>query len=101
MRASTHPTQLSAYGTLDQGGNVWQWNDSDIKGDGSLPRWRGWSWSYNVDDQVFPLDYRFTPFHKNSTFGFRVAGIGVAKTERKSPNNESKPGPTEKNGEGE
>ncbi len=42
-----YPGSLSAYGTLDQCGNVWQWNEAAIGAEGGL---RGGSWAGDSTD---------------------------------------------------
>ncbi len=60
----------SFYGTFDQNGNVWEWNDAVI---GSNRGIRGGSWSGN--DTVMSALSRnsFFPANENSIIGFRVA----------------------------
>ena len=63
----------SPYGTFDQGGNVWEWNDPVISG--SSRGLRGGSFS------SFELDLRasvrndFDPTDEYGDFGFRVASV--------------------------
>jgi formylglycine-generating enzyme required for sulfatase activity len=63
----------SPYGTFDQGGNVWEWNEAIILG--SFRGLRGGSWG----DPLSPLraSFRFAdhPFAEFSGVGFRVATI--------------------------
>jgi formylglycine-generating enzyme required for sulfatase activity len=63
----------SSYGTFDQGGNVWEWNDAVISG--STRGLRGGSWG---DDGGF-LDsltrYGDVPTFENYFVGFRVARV--------------------------
>jgi formylglycine-generating enzyme len=70
-----YPSALGPYGTLDQGGNVWQWNEADVVGNGSSRAVRGGSWydlSYDLS-----LAYRFSgnPALESSSAGFRVANV--------------------------
>jgi formylglycine-generating enzyme required for sulfatase activity len=60
----------SFYGTFDQNGNVWEWNDAVI---GSNRGIRGGSWSGN--DTVMSALSRnsFFPANENAIIGFRVA----------------------------
>ncbi len=66
-------SSASAYGTFDQGGNVWEWND----GVGSSAHtWRGGS-SMSLQSH---LESSFSipavpPGNENSAVGFRVAGV--------------------------
>jgi formylglycine-generating enzyme required for sulfatase activity len=64
----------SFYGTFDQSGNVWQWNDLDGT-TGSSRGLRGGSWTDNVE-QVSSA-YRinsFKPSDEGYSLGFRLAG---------------------------
>ena len=69
--AGSFPGSASYYGTLDQGGNVFEWNDAV---DGSLNRGvRGGSW---INFETFlRSSYRGfdPPENENDFFGFRVA----------------------------
>lgn len=61
----------SPYGTFDQGGNVWEWNETVI---GSLYRGRlGGSWNY--EDYTLKSSARWADFPtlESSNQGFRVA----------------------------
>ncbi len=63
----------SYYGTFDQGGNVWEWNDAIIS---SLPGLRGGSWYFNEgyllsSVRVFGGDPAFEDFNR----GFRIATV--------------------------
>jgi sulfatase modifying factor 1 len=62
----------SAYGTFDQGGNVWEWNDAVIA---SSRGERGGSWFY--DDDYLQSDNRdfLDPSVESSNRGFRVASV--------------------------
>jgi formylglycine-generating enzyme len=71
-----YPNSLSAYGTLDQGGDVWQWNEADIYGDGSSRGLRGGSWA-DVSD-YFAASFRndLNPADgSDCALGFRVASV--------------------------
>jgi len=63
-----HP---SSYGTLDQGGNVWEWNDAVLSG--SSRGLRGGAWGSTVShlSSSFSLD-RDT---EDNVFGFRLASV--------------------------
>ncbi len=63
----------SPYGTFDQGGNLWEWNESAVTG--STRGLRGGFWaSYSVD---LPASYRYrhNPSYEYLGFGFRVASV--------------------------
>ena len=70
---------LSAYGTMGQGGNVWEWNETASDGANGIADesrdLRGGSWSYNslnLDASVCGGEY---PWVANGAFGFRVASV--------------------------
>jgi formylglycine-generating enzyme len=63
----------SAYHTFDQGGNVWEWNDSILY---SLSRGlRGGSFSDSSDNLVSTDRSGSNPADENFSFGFRVASV--------------------------
>ena len=65
----------SAYGTFDQTGNVFQWNEALVSGTGARGI-RGGSW--NLDDGALPSlnrDLLYLPNYANFFIGFRVASI--------------------------
>jgi len=75
---------LSPYGTMGQGGNVWEWNETAYDGindtAGENRELRGGSWinggSYNSN--ILAASYRlnfFSPSDKYDSFGLRVASV--------------------------
>jgi formylglycine-generating enzyme required for sulfatase activity len=70
---------LSAYGTMGQGGNVWEWNESAYDGTndtvGEIRDFRGGSW-FNVSFG-FDASYRTNsnPSDEYNEVGFRVASV--------------------------
>jgi len=65
-----YDSSASPYGTFDQGGNVWEWNESVI---GSFRGVRGGSFGTNVDGlHVAGRSYN-DPADENSIAGFRIA----------------------------
>ena len=69
--AGVFSNSASAYGTFDQGGNVFEWNDAVI---GSSRGLRGGSWDVDSDLQS---SYRYdnVPAGENDFVGFRVASV--------------------------
>ena len=73
----TYSGDPSFYGTFDQGGNVWEWNDAVI---GSSRGLRGSAWVDFVGgggDSGLASSSRnsFAPSNETSTFGFRLASV--------------------------
>ena len=69
----TYSGDPSSYGTFDQGGNVWEWNDEVISG--SSRGLRGGSWVY--DDSFVASSFRFntSPSLEIDSVGFRLASV--------------------------
>ena len=61
----------SFYGTNDQGGNVWEWNDADSGGPYGT-RGGCWLFPYNMDSWGFSLEI---PTREDLYIGFRVASV--------------------------
>jgi formylglycine-generating enzyme required for sulfatase activity len=63
----------SAYGTNDQAGNVWEWNDAVVSA--ASRGLRGGAWGYT--GAALPSSYRFdsAPTNQDAYLGFRVATI--------------------------
>ena len=66
-----HENSESPYGTFDQGGNVWEWNET---GSGSSRVLRGGSWCYTGADYL-TASYRndYDPWFEDVDLGFRLA----------------------------
>jgi formylglycine-generating enzyme required for sulfatase activity len=63
----------SYYGTFDQGGNVWEWNDAVI---GSSRGLRGGSWGPSLSSGLRASGrYNSDPTNENGFIGFRVATV--------------------------
>ena len=63
----------SAYGTFDQGGNLWEWNEEDIFGAGSSRGLRGGNWNNNSNNLHASNRNNNNPTNENNNIGFRVA----------------------------
>jgi formylglycine-generating enzyme required for sulfatase activity len=62
----------SFYGTFDQGGNVWEWNDAIISSSREL---RGGSWADNDHNQTSSDRTSVGPLLESTYGGFRVASV--------------------------
>jgi formylglycine-generating enzyme len=65
---------VSAYGTFDQGGNVFQWNDLDPSVPSSVRGYRGGDFAGDFGLLAATVRFYVTPVFSNFTTGFRVAG---------------------------
>jgi sulfatase modifying factor 1 len=65
-----HP---SSYGTLDQGGNAWEWNDSATEG--TYRGLRGGSWPSTVDQLSSSFSMSQNPEFGDNNVGFRLASV--------------------------
>jgi len=66
----------SAYGTFDQGGNLWEWNEEDIYGAGSSRGLRGGGWDGDSDYLHASGRYGYGhPTYEGGFIGFRVASV--------------------------
>ena len=73
----TYSSDPSSYGTNDQGGNVWEWNDAVL---GSSRGLRGGAWDYDFLSVGHGLrsSFRYDGFHpafEGYDVGFRVASV--------------------------
>jgi formylglycine-generating enzyme required for sulfatase activity len=73
---------LSAYGTMAQGGNVWEWTETAFDGSnntaGENRSLRGGAWSSEFTNGLnASYDFNITASHVSDTIGFRVAAVGV------------------------
>ncbi len=69
-----YAASVSAYGTFDQAGNVWEWNESLI--DSPAHRFRGGAWA--LDAEPLPASYRgiyYDATLDDFRSGFRVASV--------------------------
>jgi sulfatase modifying factor 1 len=64
---------LSPYGTMGQGGNVWEWNETVIAG--SSRGFRGGLWVYTSFDLHASGRYYDYPSDEDGYLGFRVASV--------------------------
>ena len=65
-----YPGSSSFHGTFDQGGNVYEWNDTVIVSSRGM---RGGSWGFNEDDLRSSDRLRNAPFNEDNDIGFRIA----------------------------
>jgi formylglycine-generating enzyme required for sulfatase activity len=63
----------SPYGTFDQGGNVWEWNEQIVSG--SERGLRGGSWSANALNPAASSPSEGSPDYWDAQIGFRVASF--------------------------
>ena len=63
----------SPYGTYDQGGNLWEWNETLVTG--SSPGVRGCSWNNGSEDLQSSARSYYYPTLEGHLLGFRVASI--------------------------
>lgn len=74
--AGTFSLSESPYGTFDQGGNVYEWNESFRPAfDGALRGLRGGSFSSNDGDLRASFRSEFLPTLEDYNFGFRVVQV--------------------------
>jgi formylglycine-generating enzyme required for sulfatase activity len=66
-----YPGSASPYGTYDQGGNVWEWNEQIVSG--SYRGIRGGSWYYGAGYLAASFPNNDDPTNEYDNVGFRVA----------------------------
>ncbi len=71
--AGAYTTSVSPYGTFDQGGNVWEWNESLISG--SFRGMRGGSYVSLAHNLQSPFRNNDDPADVYTSVGFRVATV--------------------------
>ena len=67
-----HENSDSPYGTFDQGGNVWEWNEAI---DGSRRGLRGGAFNYDVDFLLASYRHGYYPAYELNSTGFRVSEV--------------------------
>jgi formylglycine-generating enzyme required for sulfatase activity len=70
---SAGPLSDSFYGTADQAGNLWEWNEALI--DGAFRGLRGGSWGVHFSNLQSLLQFNSVPAGEYSDVGFRVASV--------------------------
>ncbi len=86
----------SYYGTFDQGGNVWEWNEGLVSlSNGSYRATRGGSWYYGANlaasyqglsspvDEGFDLGFRVAAVPESSAVTLALAGLGAVLISRR------------------
>jgi formylglycine-generating enzyme required for sulfatase activity len=68
----TYSGDPSSYGTFDQGGNVWEWNDAVTSSSRGL---RGGSFNNNESNLRASYLVNYDPTFENNRVGFRVASV--------------------------
>jgi autotransporter-associated beta strand protein len=70
---------VSPCGAFDMGGDVWQWNEADINGDGTTRGIRGGAFDNDAVRlaSTYDTDIGYAADESNDT-GFRVASVGTA-----------------------
>lgn len=68
----TYSADPSMYGTFDQGGNVWEWNNAVISSSRGL---RGGSWGFNAFSLASSSRLGNDPSSEVSSIGFRLASV--------------------------
>ena len=71
---SAGPLSRSFYGASDQGGNVWEWNETAEPDPAHVLR--GGSWFFAENDLRSSRQDRSKPWSELTNIGFRVAGPG-------------------------
>ena len=70
---------LSPWGTMAQGGNVWEWNETAWDGTNNTSSEarvvRGGTWSYNSGYLNASNSYNNNPTSEDDSYGFRVASV--------------------------
>jgi formylglycine-generating enzyme required for sulfatase activity len=70
---------LSPYGTMGQGGNVWEWNESALDGTNSSPSqvrvFRGGNWGSDQNNLRVSSRESDDPLQQGVYLGFRVASV--------------------------
>ena len=73
--AGAYSLSESPYGTFDQGGNVWEWNEALIT---SFRSWRGGGWGNRLAEGLAAsVRIRSDPTNENGGVGFRVATLAI------------------------
>jgi len=71
--AYSYKPSASPYGTFDQGGNVWEWNDVTVSSDYRLLRGGAFNNAYALVSS-YRINYH-VPTREDSSWGFRVVSV--------------------------
>jgi formylglycine-generating enzyme required for sulfatase activity len=74
-QVGAHENSDSPYGTFDQGGNVWEWNEAVLHGSYRGVRGRSFYTIYVVTLQAAYRNYHYGPADEGYGVGFRVAEV--------------------------
>ena len=69
----TYSGDASYYGTFDQGGNLWEWNDAIVSSTARGLR----GGAFNTNDNLLQSSFRYgtDPANENAAMGFRVSSL--------------------------
>ncbi len=77
--AGAFSNSASAYGTFDQAGNVFEWNETVISG--ASRGLRGGAWDFNANYLQSSLRFGSIPTLQEGVFGFRMASLASVPVE--------------------
>jgi formylglycine-generating enzyme required for sulfatase activity len=73
--AGAYSLSASPYGTFDQGGNVWEWNETTLCCSGNQRDYRGGDWLNQAPAMKANGNLGGLPSGEGPTLGFRVATV--------------------------
>jgi formylglycine-generating enzyme required for sulfatase activity len=75
LNAGSYPGSASPYGTYDQGGNVWEWNEEFFYRGSALREARGGAYNIGADATGASQNLHPSPTIEATWLGFRLAMI--------------------------